>query len=287
MNSDLESGSRKKRKRSESYSSSDRSRSRSRSRDRKKTKKDKKRKRSRSRSKGKRKRSRSQRKRGRRKDRRERSRSRSESASEEKQKYLPTIPPMDPQMMSQYMYYPPPIMGTPRDPRMVRPPIFYPTYPNESYMRPIRHPIAPIIPAPKMAEQPQILEPPPDKIVKDQNFLNSDEKLFESIVNNEINIRSIFEDAQISENYAGSTLYKTVKKILHDPNTIIFDSDKSVKSGDNNPPLPKQNEIVTNAINSYLLKNSYNKVTINMGDMSQIKEQLLNYKKRVEPQEIN
>jgi hypothetical protein len=299
MNSDLES-SRKKRKRSESSSSSSRSksrdRSRSRSRDRKRSKKDKKekRKRSRSKDKSKRKRSKSSKKGSRRKDRRERSkssRSKSQSVSEEKfpgGKYPGMIPPMDPNMMGQYMYYPP-VM--PRDPRMVRPPMFYPPYPDPYARGPVRHPIPAVLPTPRPVEPvQQTLEQPPDKIVKDQNFLNSDEKLFESIVNNETHIRTIFEDTQISESYAGSTLYKTLRKLLHDPNTSIFESEKNGSNINTFTTfnIPKPNEIVQLEIQNYLKKTSPNKLSINLGDMSSIKEELMSIRNRkIQNQQIN
>ncbi len=288
MNSDLDS--RKKRKKSESYDSSDRSRSRS--RDRKKSKKEKKRRRSKSRSRDRdrdrKKKSRSDKKSGKRKDKRDKSRSRSISPSEEKpSKYQHTIPPMDNQMMGQFMYYPPPMMGR-GDPRMVRP-MFYPPYTNENFIRPVRNPMNHMMIPPKMGEVPmsQTIEPPPDKIVKDQNFLNSDEKLFESLVNNEMSIRNIYEDIQISENYAGSTLYKTVKKILHDPNTTIFDTDNNKSSKVSSETPPKPIEVVKCAIDNFLMKRSYDKLTIEVDDMSTIREQLKNYKMRNENISMN
>lgn len=273
--SDLES-SRKKRKRSESSSSRDRSRARSRSRDRKKSKKDKKSRRSKSK-KGKRKRSKS--KSGKRKSKKDRIRSRSRSESEEKYKYQP-MPPMDP-MMGQYLYYPPHMMGH-REPRM-RPPMFYPPpYTGDYNVRPLRPPM-PINIIPPIAKPLDIttIEQPTDKIVKDQNFLNSDEKLFESIINNEMSIRTIFEETQISENYAGSTLFKTLKKVLYDPNTTIFDGSTKSSNDLNNEPmkvvLPKFNEIIKIAINNIKENNSYNRLSIDIGDMSDVKAKLRQY----------
>merc|ERR1711976_515095 len=152
------------------------------------------------------------------------------------------------------MYYPP-MMGR-GDPRMVRP-MFYPPYNNENFVRPVRNPINMMVPPHKMGDMPipQTMEPPPDKIVKDQNFLNSDEKLFESIVNNEMSIRNIYEDTQISENFAGSTLFKTVKKIIHDPNTTIFDTD--MKPQKSLEVTPKPIEIIKIATDNFLNKTSY------------------------------
>ena len=100
------------------------------------------------------------------------------------------------------------------------------------------------------------------------------------------NIRNIYEDVQISETFAGPTLYKTVKKLLHDPNTTIFDNDKSIKNDDHSNLNLKPIEIIKLAIDNYLIKNSYNKLSIDMGDMSDIRDQLKNYKNRVVLQDI-
>lgn len=316
MNSDLESSRKKRKRSSDSSSSSSRSKSReknrSRSRDRKRSKKEKKEKRRRSRSKDKNKRkhrskSKSSKKTSRRKEKRERSRSRrskSESASPEKfalpgGKYPPMIPAMDPSMMSQYMW---PVM--PRGGQMVRPPAMTPMFYPPFYDRPVRHTLPPVLPnissiKPLEHVPTSNQEQPPDKIVKDQNFLNSDEKLFESIVNNETHIRTIFEDTQISETYAGSTLFKTLKKMLHDPTTAIFESDKNSSSTSNTNgsslnysshmssnksntfiSLPKPNEIVELEIQNYLRKTSVNKLSINIGDMTSIKEKLMSIRNR-------
>ena len=79
---------------------------------------------------------------------------------------------------------------------------------------------APQAPQVKPAEPVQI-EQPTDKIVKDQNFLNSDEKLFESIIRNEMSVKCIFEQTQISEYLAGPYLYKILKRIVHEPNANL------------------------------------------------------------------
>jgi hypothetical protein len=287
MNSDLENI-RKKHRRSSSYSSSDsrsRSRDRDRDRDKKKSKKDKKHRRSRSKSKEKSKRKRSKSsKRAKKSKVRKRSKSRSRSKdSADKMKYPQTIAPMD-NMMGGFMYYPPVMPNMPQmSSRNMRPPMFFPHYPPEAYRnmrqphstgqtnQPSAHSKAPI-------ETPQTLEQPPDKIVKDQNFLNSDEKLFESIVNSETHIRTLFEDSQISELYSGTTLYKTVKKMLHDPNTVIFENDKFVKSNETWISTPKPNEIIRLEIENYLNKNSLNKLSINLGDLTSIREELEKYR---------
>jgi hypothetical protein len=270
--SELES-SRKKRKRSDSSASPERSRVRSRSRDKKKSKKEKRSKRSKSR-RSKRRRSKSNRS-GKRKNKRDRSRSRSPSGSEEKYNKYQPMPPMDP-MMGQYLYYPPPMMA-PRGDRM-RPPMFYPpTFTGDYGVRPIRPPMSlPLIPPITKPIEVPTIEQPTDKIVKDQNFLNSDEKLFESIINNEMSIKTIFDDTQISQNYAGTTLYKTLKKALYDPGTAIFNGSKS-QDVCNEPEkviLPKYNEKIKIAIDHIKENNCYDRLSIDMGDMSQIREKL-------------
>jgi hypothetical protein len=261
MNSSELESSRKKRKRSES--SSDRSRYRSRSRD-KKRKKDKKRKRSKSRSKDRRK----DRKRDKKKKReRSKSKSRSSSEAEDKhsnkyQSYPQTIDPM--------MYY-----AGYKDPRMRMPVYYQPPYNPEYMNRAIRpHTPLPVIPPMKPIES-LMPELTTEKIVKDQNFLNSDEKLFDSIINNEINIRSIFEDTQISESLAGTTLFRAIKKILYDPNTLIFDSTDS-----NKVPQPKLNEILKIALDENRLNIFSKNPLINPSDMKEVRDEIAAYKQR-------
>ena len=53
-----------------------------------------------------------------------------------------------------------------------------------------------------------------DKIVKDQNFLNSEEKLFETIVNNEMSMKNLFSDCQFSEHYLGKTLWLKMFRVV-------------------------------------------------------------------------
>lgn len=279
----------RKRRRSEDYSSSDDSPSRSKSRsrdDRKRSKKSKKKHSKSSTKKSKRKRSKStkkdSKKDNKKKDRR-RSKTRSPSSASESNHKHPTINKMmDPMMSSNYMYFP--HMMQPMDPRLIRPSIYYPPMKGSTLPGGLgdRMPMASnSIP---MKTEIGLPDQPTDKIVKDQNFLNSDEKLFESIVNNEIGLRNIFEDTQISEHYAGSTLYKTVKKFVHDPNTLIFESAEKTK--DDNV-APKPNEIIKNAMASFIYENSYNKISLNISDMQNITEQLYNYRNRHKTEELN
>jgi len=176
-------------------------------------------------------------------------------------------------------YFPPPfIPGTEK----IRPPIPIPSQNMKS------------IPQHNMPEMnPMIVDAhPPDKIVKDQNFLNSDEKLFESIVNSEMSIRNLYEDVQVSETYASSILYKTIKKLVNEPNTIIFEEnketkkdskgdskdgkkDKTVETGEESPKI-KNGEILRYVFEDFMFQRSEEKMCINFGDMSDIRKQILN-----------
>jgi hypothetical protein len=307
MDKEIES-SRKKRRRDHSYSSdrsrSSRSRSKSdreRDRDRKKAKKEKKKKESKAKSKNKEKKrrskSRSSKKESKKKhSSRNRSRSKSRtrsSPSDDRVRQYSSIPPMDPMMQGYMPYY---AQMMPRDPRMVRPPVFYPpAYSSESsFSRPIRPPMpmhTPMInPAMvKPATDSLLIDQPTDKIVKDQNFLNSDEKLFESIVNNEMSLRSIFEDVQISETYAGSSIFKAVKKILYEPQLEDKISSKLDDKVDSSTLIiPKPQEIVRSVIDDFLWRNSYeHKSPLNLGNMDAIREQLYNYRNRSTTEELN
>lgn len=186
--------------------------------------------------------------------------------------------PFNPRMMPNNNfrpYFPPPYMGNDK----IRPPIHL-ANPNIKSIIPNVNEMNPMMNDPH----------PPDKIVKDQNFLNSDEKLFESIVNSEMNIRSLYEDVQISENYASSILYKTIKKLVNDPNTVIFDENKNKESkvegksdlkkekssekGEDSPKV-KNGEILKFVFEDFNFQNSRDKMCINFGDMSEIKEALI------------
>jgi hypothetical protein len=244
MNHEIESK-KKKRKRSDTYSSNERSRSRSRS-ERKKSKKRKKDSKSKSKRDEKRKSSKSK-KTSKKKDKR---RSRSTSSSVSQVDYMKALPP---QAMPPFLY-------------PMRPPMMYDPF------RPMQ--VKPIPVQPK----PEVLELPPDKIVKDQNFLNSDEKLFDSIINNEMHLRSVFNDSQISESYLGQTLYKSVKKFIYDPTTMIFEQSESTSVNQ-----PKPNELLKYVIEDL----TEDRKKVNLGNMIHIREQLYNYKNRLITEEIN
>lgn len=227
---DSETISKKKRRRSpSSEESSDRSHSRSRSRsrsrsERKKSKKSKKQKSSKSKSEKKEKsRKQTKSKKDTKKKDRRRSRSRSESSAHREIKkpphqQIPMEMPFNPYLMYQKFMMP-------RDPRLM--------FPMGGFNRMGFQPGsmgAPMSPQVKPAEPVQI-EQPMDKIVKDQNFLNSDEKLFESIIKNEMSVKSVFELTQVSEYLAGPYLYKVVKRILNDPpNASLENLSKSLNA---------------------------------------------------------
>lgn len=276
---------RKKRKRSQSHSSESSSRSRRRSKREKRKRHSRSRSKSRSRSRTRSRDRRDKRRKSkkhrseRKKKKRDRSKSQSESSkSEEKQKGYQTIPPMDMMMSGQYFYNPAMV----RDPRM-RPPFFSPQFPPDM-SKTMGRSMSTIIP-PKYEGMglPPMEQLPTDKIVKDQNFLNSDEKLFDSIVGHEMGLRSIFEDCQISEKYLGTYLFKTVKKIVYDPTTIIFESES--KKTDSLTGMPKPLEMINIAISEFISDRKDNK--INLGDLSNIRDQLINLKENCKQSESN
>jgi hypothetical protein len=181
-----------------------------------------------------------------------------------------------------------------------RPPFYPPAFMggNEKIRPMMPMPTPNIKPISNVVGEPMMEQHPPDKIVKDQNFLNSDDKLFESIVNSEMSIRNLYEDVQISETHASSILYKTIKKLVHDPNTVIFEenSKKESKEGkeskkdkdrananananandSSDEPKIKNGEILKHVFEDFLFQNSDRKRCINFGDMSDIRQALIN-----------
>ena len=259
---DSDAISKKRRRRSpSSEESSDRSHSRSRSRsrsERKKSKKSKKQKSSKNKSEKKDKSSKStkSKKDTRKKDRR-RSRSRSGSSQhrEIKKPIHPQIPmemPFNPYLMYQKFMMP-------RDPRLM----FSMGGFNRMGYQP-NNMNAHMAPQAKSVEPVQI-EQPTDKIVKDQNFLNSDEKLFDSIVNNEISIKSIFEQAQVSEYLSGPYLYKIIKKIVHEPCNSLENLSKSLNAAVNN--LNENTNTNNTNSNTNYITNSFSS-TQNVGNLA-------------------
>ncbi len=188
------------------------------------------------------------------KDRR-RSRSRSGSSLHKEIKkpihqQIPMEIPFNP-----YLMYPKFIL--PRDPRLM--------FPMTNFSRMgFPHSITPMIPQVKPIETITI-EQPTDKIVKDQNFLNSDEKLFESIINNEMSIKSIFENTQISEYLAGPYMYKIIKKIVYDPQNSLENLAKSLGSiinNNNNKDINKDSNSNGNYLNNNNILNNTNNILL-------------------------
>ena len=234
----------------------------------------------------------------------------------------------------------------PRDPRLM--------FPMSGFNRMGFQPSmgAPLAPQAKPIEPMQI-EQPTDKIVKDQNFLNSDEKLFESIIRNEMSIKSVFEQTQVSEYLAGPYLYKLMKRIVHEPNASLENLSKSLNAAvgnlDENNNIqnanlnfvnsanewknlisnnasadanclddnvndcslmnsialnsqlgqdglanlnanlsfaPKSNDILKHSVESFIYENT-GKKSVDMGDMSSIREALYKYRNRHLSDELN
>ena len=305
MNSDNEFSQKKRRRSEQSYSytvSSDRSKSKSKSHKKKSKKSKKKHKikrekehrdrtkthsRTKSRSRSRSHSPRSKVKSSKKSNKKGRSRSRSQSQSSD---HEPIRRMNIPKGMNQMMfpYHPVPPMPRVGDPRFImRPTMYHP--PGEFYGHgrvPLLRPPMTFVPKNPFQSQDIPESAPPDKIVKDQNFLNSDDKLFDSIINSDMNIRSLYSDVQISETYAGTTLYKTIKKLVYDPNTVIFDnndknyghvsSSKIEKSSDevNTIYYPKNGEVLKCVFDDIMFKNN-DKKQINMGDMKEIRSRLL------------
>lgn len=68
---------------------------------------------------------------------------------------------------------------------------------------------------------------PTEKVVKDQNLLNSDDKLFDSIVANAFSLRSIFDSESISEKYCGKLIYKAIQKMVFNPMMNIQEKEQA------------------------------------------------------------
>lgn len=106
---------------------------------------------------------------------------------------------------------------------------------------------------------PQALEEgPTEKVVKDQNLLNSDDKLFESIVDNAFSLRSLFDSESISKKLSGNLIYKAAEKLLYNPCLSIFEKDKEDK--DINSKLTKLELVrlvVDNIIDDYDVESEF------------------------------
>ena len=92
-----------------------------------------------------------------------------------------------------------------------------------------------------------------DKILKDQNFLSSDDKLYEGIIHHGLSLKNIFAECQFSEKLLGNYLFRAIKKAVYDPNTIIFKEDKNSKNNNQIDNFGiKQIEIVESSINDII-----------------------------------
>ena len=91
-----------------------------------------------------------------------------------------------------------------------------------------------------------------DKILKDQNFLSSDDKLYEGIIYHGLSLKNVFSECQFSEKLLGSHFFRAIKKNVFDPNTIIFDDTVKTTSSNSNSSNSnfgiKEIEIVENNI---------------------------------------
>ena len=118
-----------------------------------------------------------------------------------------------------------------------------------------------------------------DKILKDQNFLSSDDKLYEGIIYHGLSLKNIFAECQFSEKLLGSYLFRAIKKNVFDPNTIIFDDTVKANSTNNNNNNfgIKEIEIVENNIIDIIQDNG--KVPI-MPDTSDIFKKVMENKNK-------
>ena len=121
-----------------------------------------------------------------------------------------------------------------------------------------------------------------DKILKDQNFLSSDDKLYEGIIYHGLSMKNIFAECQFSEKLLGSYIFRAIKKIVFDPNTTIFED--SIKSNTSNNTTSnnnfgiKESEIVEKNIIDIIQDNG--KVPI-MPDTSDIFKKVMENQKKI------
>ena len=119
-----------------------------------------------------------------------------------------------------------------------------------------------------------------DKILKDQNFLSSDDKLYEGIIYHGLSLKNVFAECQFSEKLLGTYIFRAIKKNVYDPNTVIFeDSNKSNSTNNNNCNNfgNKEIEIVENNIIDIIQDNG--KVPV-MPDTSDIFKIVMENKKK-------
>jgi len=131
---------------------------------------------------------------------------------------------------------------------IAQPPMKFPPMPYA--VNPVPQ-VQPVAPNPQTEAQ--------DKILKDQNFLSSDDKLYEGIIHHGLNLKNIFAECQFSEKLLGSYIFRAIKKAVYDPNTIIFEdeqtSDNSKKNNESDNFGIKEIEIVESGINDIIQDN--------------------------------
>ena len=95
-----------------------------------------------------------------------------------------------------------------------------------------------------------------DKILKDQNYLSSDDKLYEGIIHHGLSLKNVFAECQFSEKLLGSYIFRAIKKAVFDPNTVIFKEESNSNTFKNNNESDnfgiKEIEIVENIINDII-----------------------------------
>jgi hypothetical protein len=118
-----------------------------------------------------------------------------------------------------------------------------------------------------------------DKILKDQNFLSSDDKLYEGIIYHGLSLKNVFAECQFSEKLLGSYIFRAIKKNVFDPNTVIFEESEkpgSTNSNNNNCRI-KEIEIIENDIIGIIQDNG---MVPKMPDTSDIFKKVMENKKK-------
>jgi len=125
-----------------------------------------------------------------------------------------------------------------------------------------------------------------DKVVKDQNYLNSDDKIFDSIINHCLSMKYIFADCQFSENKLGSYLYRAIKKNILDNNFKIFDNiftpegiiaEKYEKLNKDSIIIPTKEEIFENEIEK-IINCEEQSLNFGNGELDELYEKLVSEK---------
>ena len=120
-----------------------------------------------------------------------------------------------------------------------------------------------------------------DKILKDQNFLSSDDKLYEGIIYHGLSMKNVFAECQFSEKLLGPYIFRAIKKNVYDPSTVIFEDSNHNNSTNNsiNNFGNKEIEIVENNIIDIIQDNG--KVPV-MPDTSDIFKKIMKIREKRE-----